>query len=51
MVVPVGANNKETLALVEDVEYFEEDEYPMDIQRVKKVIRRAEENDVLDEDE
>ena len=51
VVVPVGVNNKETLALVEDVEYFEEDEYPMDIQRVKKVIRRAEENDVLDEDE
>jgi len=25
--------------------------YPMDIERVKKVIRRAEENDVLDEDE
>ena len=51
VVVPVGANNRETMALVEDVEYFKEEEYPMDIGRIKKVIRRAEENDVLDEDE
>lgn len=43
VVVPVGKNNRETVALIVDIEYFDADEVPMPLDKVKKIIRRADE--------
>ena len=37
-----GAQNRETRVRVEEVEYFREDELPMPLERVKRVLRRSE---------
>ena len=42
MIVPAGAQNRETRVRVEEVEYFREDELPMPLERVKRVLRRSE---------
>ena len=42
VIVPAGAQNRETRVRVEEVEYFREDELPMPLERVKRVLRRCE---------
>jgi hypothetical protein len=36
--VPVGKNNRECIATVVDIEYFKEDNLPMPLDKVKKII-------------
>lgn len=43
VVVPVGKNNRETVALIVDVEYFNAEEVPMPLDKVKRIVRRADE--------
>ena len=45
VVVPVGKNNHETIARVEKVEYFSEENVPFPIEKTKHVIRKANPND------
>ncbi len=42
VIVPAGAKNRETRVRVEEVEYFRENELPMPLERVKRVLRRCE---------
>ena len=42
VIVPAGAQNRETRVRVEEVEYFREDKLPMPLERVKRVLRRCE---------
>ena len=42
VIVPAGAQNRETRVRVEEVEYFREDELPRPLERVKRVLRRCE---------
>ena len=43
VVVPVGKNNKEAIAHIVKIEYFNTDEVPIPFNRVKSIIRRADE--------
>ena len=49
--VPVGENGRTAIVEVVDIDYFEEDEVPMPLEKVKVVIEKVDEFGVYPEDE
>ena len=45
--VPVAKNNRETAALIVDIDYFDAEEVAMPVDKVKKIIRRADEGKTI----